>query len=128
MNKNYLFHLTGCAVFLSVGVWSQNAKAIYPDPGVVKTHWQQNPKIFQETFEALFQQAEQFPLWSEVFPRWFKEQNGNLYEIGMGSVLLSFHTLDDLAKLPCDADLKKINIRRTYCSGSGGFKGALQFF
>ena len=55
-----------------------------------------------------FPKAEWLPLWSAEFPDWFKEQNGKLYEIRMGSDYSSFHTLDDLGKLLCDADLKKI--------------------
>ena len=108
MNKNYLFHLTGCAVFLLVGARTQNAKAVYPAASVVEAHWRQNPRIFQETFDALFPKAGQLFLWSEKFPKWLKERNGNPCEIKMGSDRLSFHTLDDLAKLPCDADLKEI--------------------
>ena len=104
----YLSCIMRYATALAVGVGSQNAKAVYPDPGVVKTHWQQNPKIFKETFDVLFPKAEWLPFWGEYFPDWFKDQNGNPCEIEMGSDRLSFHTLDDLDKLPCDADLKKI--------------------
>ena len=55
-----------------------------------------------------FSQAESPNLLSEGFPGWFKDQNGNLCTVETRSDDLSFHTLDDLGKLSCDADLKKI--------------------
>lgn len=73
----------------------------------MEAHWRKNPKIFHETFDALFPQAEDLSLWSEEFPKWFKEQNEKL-DICVGSKSLSFHTPDDLKKLSCDAELKKI--------------------
>ena len=108
MNKNYLFHLTGCIVFLLVGARMQNAKATYPAPGVVEAHWKKNPKVFQETFETLFPQAGKLHLWSEEFPDGFEAQNENSFAVDTDSDWLPFHTLDDLEKLPCDVDLKKI--------------------
>ena len=106
--KNFPFHLIGCTLFLFVGARTQSVKAILPDPSVVEMHWRKNPKIFHETFEVLFPKAEWLPFWGEDFPDWFKNQNGNLCTVKTGSDDLSFHTLDDLEKLKCDADLKKI--------------------
>ncbi|MBR1844071.1 MAG: hypothetical protein IJ793_04350 [Opitutales bacterium] len=106
--KNFPFHLIGCAVLPLVGAYTQSVKAVLPDPSVVKKHWRKNPKIFQETFEVLFTKAEWLPFWGEDFPDWFKEQNGALCKIKINSGDLSFHTLDDLEKLKCDAELKKI--------------------
>lgn len=106
--KNFPFRLIGCTLFLFVGARTQSAKAVYPDPNVVEAHWRKNPKIFQQTFEMLFPQAESPNLLSEDFLDWFKEQNGALCKIKINSDDLSFHTLDDLGKLSCDADLKKI--------------------
>lgn len=108
MNKNYLFHLTGCAVFLFVGARTQNAKATYPDSGVVEAHWRKNPKVFQKTFETFFPKVKWLPFWGEDFPDWFKKQNGSPCTVKTGFGRLSFHTLNDLEQLPCDADLKKI--------------------
>ena len=106
--KNFPFRLIGCTLFLFVGARTQSAKAVYPDPNVVEAHWRKNPKIFQQTFEMLFSQAESLNLLSEGFPGWFKGQNGNMCTVRMRSDDLPFHTLDDLGKLLCDADLKKI--------------------
>ena len=105
--KNFPFRLIGCTLFLFVGARTQSVKAILPDPSVVEAHWRKNPKIFHEAFDALFPQAEDLSLWSEEFPKWFKEQNEKL-DICVGSKSLSFHTPDDLKKLSCDAELKKI--------------------
>ncbi len=105
--KNFPFHLIGCTLFLFVGARTQSVKAVLTLPSVVEMHWRKNPKVFQETFEELFPQAESPNLWSEEFLKWFKEQNEKL-DIWVGFKSLSFHTLDDLEKLQCDADLKKI--------------------
>ena len=107
--KNFPFRLIGCALLLLVvGARTQSVKAVLPAPSVVEAHWRQNTKIFHETFEALFPKAQQLHFWSEDFPYRFKGRNGNSCEIKTSSDQLSFHTLDDLEKLECDAELKKI--------------------
>lgn len=74
----------------------------------MEAYWRKNPKVFQETFEALFPQAESLSPQRRVFPDWFKKQNGDLYKIGMNSGHVLFYTLFDFEKLPCDIELKKI--------------------
>lgn len=106
--KNFPFHLIGCAVLPLVGAYTQSVKAVLPDPSVVEMHWRKNPKIFQETFEASFSQAEDLSYWGEKFQDWFKNETKNLCEVRTASGNLQFHTLDDLEKLQCDAELKKI--------------------
>ena len=108
--KNYLFHLTGCTLSLFVGARTQSVKAIYLEPCVVEEDWKRNPKVFQKTFDALFRQAESPHLWSEKFLGRFKVRNRDLYTVktSSSSNVLSFHTLDDLEKLSCDDDLKKV--------------------
>ena len=106
--KNFPFHLIGCEVLPLVGAYTQSVKAILPDPSVVEMHWRKNPKIFQATFEASFSQAEDLSYWGEKFQDWFKNETKNLCEVRTASGNLQFHTLDDLEKLQCDAELKKI--------------------
>jgi len=111
--KNFPFHLIGCAVLLLVGAYTQSVKAVLPDPSVVEMHWRQNPKIFQETFEMLFSQAESLHVWNEGslhvwnegFPSWIKDQNGNPCTVKTNRCWLSFHMLE---KLKCNAELKEI--------------------
>ena len=106
--KNFPFHLIGCAVLPLVGAYTQSVRAVFPDPSVVEAHWRKNPKIFHETFDALFPQAEKLSLYDKELPDWFEKQKGKLFEIRRYSDGALFHTLDDLNKLPCDAELKKI--------------------
>ena len=102
--KNFPFRLIGCTLLLLVGARMQSVKAVLPDPSVVEAHWRKDPEIFHKTFDALFQKAERLPFWGEDFPPWFKK----LCRIIRNSGGLSFYTLNDLEKLECDAELKKI--------------------
>lgn len=103
INKNYLFHLTGCAIFLLVGARMQDAKAVYPSLKELETYWTTDAKMFCKTAESCFAGTDALELFSEALPK------TNLQcEIELGSDSLGFLTASDLDNLTCDGDLKKI--------------------
>lgn len=106
--KNFPFRLIGYTLLLFIVARTQSIKAVYPDPSVVEMHWRKNPKIFCETFEALFPKAENLSFWSEKFPNWFGTQGRVLCEVTTNSGDWLFHAFNDLNKLSYDAELKKI--------------------
>lgn len=59
MNKNCLYLLTGCAMFLCTGACGRKAYALdYPDVATLKMHWKEAP--YFAMFEELYRQAKEF--------------------------------------------------------------------
>lgn len=101
INKNYLFHLTGCAVFLLVGARMQNAKADWPSAERMESHWNSHPKIFCETFEALSPNSCGLHLLSSgVSCEDYEEKYGGIYTVRHGSDYYEVHCVSDLDALP----------------------------
>lgn len=97
INKNYLFHLTGCAVFLLVGARMQNAKADWPSAECMESYWKSHPKIFCETFEKLFSNGCDLNLLSSgVSCKDYEEKYGGIYTVKHGSDSYKVHCVSDL--------------------------------
>ena len=104
MNKNCLYLLTGCAMFLCAGACGRKAYALdYPNVETLKMHWEKAP--YFAMFKELYRQAKEFPLLSENLPKDGQTPSFKMYFNGKEN---PFKIAFDLNRLPCDVFLRKI--------------------
>ena len=104
MNKNCLYLLTGCAMFLCAGACGRKAYALdYPNVETLEKHW--NEALYFEMFEELYQEAKKLPLLSDNLP---KDRQTPSFKMYFNCKENPFKTAFDLNQLPCDVCLRKI--------------------
>ena len=105
MNKNCLYLLTGCAMFLYAGTCVRKAYAVdYPDIEILVAHWYK--ALYFVKFEKLYQLAKLSQLLSEKLPGNGKQAPS--FKMYFNGEEYLFKTASDLDQLPCNACLKKI--------------------
>ena len=104
MNKNCLYLLTWCAMFLCTGACGRRAYAVnYPDAATLEKHWDEAP--YFAMFKKLYRKAKELPLLSDNLPKDGQTPSFKMYFNGKEN---PFKTAFDLNQLPCDVCLRKI--------------------